>query len=76
MQIRNGDGRQVSCEGRSTPIVAAFVPGTLKRYRFSLEGGAELKAEAFACSDCGMVWTMVAYPENLREAVDRATKQK
>jgi hypothetical protein len=52
----------------------AFVPGALKWYKFSLEGGAELKGEAFACPDCGMVWTTVAYPENLREAINRSTK--
>lgn len=66
---------RLAVNGRSTPIVAAFVPGTLKWYQFSLEGGAELKTEAFACSDCGMVWTTVAYPENLREVVDRTRKQ-
>jgi hypothetical protein len=44
----------------------AFVPGELKWYQFSLEGGAELKTQAFACADCGLVWTTVAYPENLR----------
>ncbi len=47
----------------------AFVPGDLKWYQFSLEGGAELKPEVYACSGCGMVWTTVAYPENL--GVDR-----
>jgi hypothetical protein len=49
----------------------AFVPGTLKWYQFSLDGGAELKTEAFACPDCGLVWTTVAYPENLRALVTK-----
>jgi len=57
--------------GRSTPIVAAFVPDALKWYQFSSEGGAELQSQAFACPDCGMVWTMAAYPEVLREVVSR-----
>ena len=52
--------------GRSIRLTMAFVPGELKWYQFSLEGGVEVKPEAFACSDCGMVWTAVAYPEMLR----------
>jgi len=64
----------LAVNGRSTRFVMAFVPDALKWYQFSLEGGAELKTEAFACADCGMVWTTVAYPENLREALSRIAK--
>ncbi len=65
---------RISLNGRSRPLALAFVPGKLKWFRFSLEGGAELKSEVFACLGCGMVWTEVAYPENLREIVARVEK--
>ena len=55
-------------------VSVAFVPGAQKWYQFSLEGGAELKNEALACPDCGMVWTMVAYPENLRNLIGKFVK--
>ena len=50
------------------------MPGELKWYQFSLEGGAVLKQEAFACPDCGMVWTTVECPEILREDIKRFAK--
>lgn len=59
---------------RTTRVPLAFVPGALKWYKFSAEGGAELKPEAFACADCGMVWTSVAYPENLRLLIQQLAK--
>jgi predicted Zn-ribbon and HTH transcriptional regulator len=65
---------RLSVNGRSKRLAMAFIPGDLKWYQFSLEGGAELKQEVYACSDCGMVWTTVAYPENLRAAVSRSSK--
>lgn len=65
---------RLSVNGRSSHVAIAFVPGALKWYQFSLEGGAELKPEAFACADCGMVWTTVAYPENLRPLISQFTK--
>jgi len=67
-------GGRLAIYMRSTPSALEFVPGALKWYQFSMEGGAELKPEAFACPDCGMVWTNVAYPENLREILERFTK--
>lgn len=67
---------RLSVNGRSTRLAMAFVPGTLKWYQFSLEGGAELKPEAFACTDCGLVWTTVAYPENLRAIAKRFPQPK
>jgi hypothetical protein len=65
---------RLSVNGRSAPLALAFVPGALRWYQFSLEGGAELKPEAFACIDCGLVWTAIAYPENLRELVKQFPK--
>jgi hypothetical protein len=64
----------LSVKGHSNRVVMAFVPGELKWYQFSMEGGADLKPEAYACPDCGMVWTTVAYPENLRRALSRFEK--
>ena len=58
----------LTLKGHSGPRTIAFSPGGLKWYQFSLDGGAELQTEAFACADCAMVWTM-AYPEMLREII-------
>ncbi len=60
---------------RSTPVSIEFIPGALKWYQFNLEGGAELKPEAFACADCGMVWTSAAYLENLKAIIGKVTKK-
>lgn len=65
---------RLALNGRSLQLAAAFVPGTLKWYQFSLEGGAELKPEVFACPECGMVWGAVAYPENLRALLSQFSK--
>ena len=67
---------RISVNLRTTQVTLAFVPGALKWYQFSMEGGAELKTEAFACPDCGMVWTSVAYPENLRALIKQLAKEK
>jgi hypothetical protein len=65
----------LSITGESARKPTTFIPGTLKWYQFSLDGGAELQAEAFACTDCGLVWTAAAYPEVLREVVKRFSKE-
>jgi hypothetical protein len=67
---------RLSLKLHSTRSDVAFVPGTIKWYQFSLEGGAELKQEAFACGDCGLVWTSVAYPENLRLLIKQFPKNQ
>ena len=67
---------RITAIGHSTPIAAAFAPGSLKWYQFSLDGGAELQTEAFACPDCAMVWTMAAYPEMLREIISQFERPK
>jgi hypothetical protein len=54
----------------------AFVPRALKWYQFSEEGGAELECEVFACTDCGMVWTRVAYPDMLRLLLQKVAPRK
>jgi hypothetical protein len=67
---------RITATGHSAPIAAAFTPGALKWYQFSLDGGAELQTEAFACPDCGMVWTTAAYPEVLREMIKQFERPK
>ncbi|HLX70407.1 MAG TPA: hypothetical protein VKV04_12340 [Verrucomicrobiae bacterium] len=62
--------------GHSNRAAVSFVPGELKWHQFSLDAGAELDSEAFACPDCGTVWTTVEYPETLRQELDRLTKEK
>ena len=63
-----------STRGHSNSMTVSFVPGELKWYQFSMDGGAELETEVFACSDCGLVWTDAAYPEALRELVNQFKK--
>jgi len=60
--------------GRSLRASISFVPGQLKWYQFSMQAGAELQTEAFACPDCGLVWTTAKYPEVLREVINRYPK--
>jgi hypothetical protein len=67
---------RITLNGRSTPVPTTFAPSALKWYQFSLEGGAELQTEAFACADCGMVWTMAAYPEVLRDLIKKFERTK
>jgi len=55
--------------GKSAPSATSFRPGTMKWYQFSLEGGAELAPEAFACPDCGLVWTRPVDARVLREVL-------
>jgi hypothetical protein len=74
MQIAEGHRWSVICEWTQHAARYGFRSEGTKWYKFSLEGGAELKSEAFACQDCGIVWTTVAYPENLREIITRSTK--
>lgn len=64
----------LSIGGHSNRAAVSFVPGALNWYQFSLEGGAELDTEVYACPDCGIVWTEAAYPENLRELLSRFAK--
>ena len=66
----------LSVNGRSMALSMAFVPGELKWYRFSIEGGAELQQEVFACADCGMVWTKAAYPSMLRLLLNQISERK
>jgi hypothetical protein len=57
--------------GHSAQIAAAFIPGTVKWYQFSMEGGAPLQNQAFACPDCGFVWAAALYPDKLRDILNR-----
>jgi hypothetical protein len=67
---------RLTLQGHSGPRPIAFAPSALKWYQFSLDGGAELQTEAFACPDCAMVWTMAAYPETLREIIKQFERPK
>jgi hypothetical protein len=58
----------------SRTVAIQFVPSELKWFQFSMVGGAELQSQAFACEDCGMVWTRAAYPELLRDVIQRFGK--
>jgi len=65
---------RLSINGRSIQLVMSFVPADLKWYQFSV-AGAELKPEAFACANCGMVWTNAAYPDSLPKLGIRSEKK-
>ena len=60
----------LASRGYSNGTTVSFVPGESKWHQLSLDSGAELESEAFACPDCGMVWTTAEYPENLRQALN------
>ena len=56
-------GRIIGSEGE-----ALFRPAGLRSFSFTLWGGTGLTKEAFACLDCGLVWSCTP-PEKLREFV-------
>ena len=64
---------RLSLNGHSYRTVMSFVPADLKWYQFSV-AGAELKPEAFACPDCGMVWTSAAYSDSLQKLAAKSEK--
>jgi hypothetical protein len=47
-------GRVESDEGHAPAI---FRPHGLRAFTFTLAGGTELSKEAYACLDCGLVWS-------------------
>ena len=71
----NAVGGRLVRTGRSATTATSFSPGGIKRYQFSLEGGAELQPEAFACPDCGLVWTQAADSRVLRELLTAFAKK-
>jgi hypothetical protein len=64
---------RLSINGRSLRQTMSFVPADLRWYQFRV-AGAELKEEAFACPDCGLVWTSTAYPDSLPKLAERSEK--
>jgi hypothetical protein len=61
---------------RSLRVTIQFIPGELKWFQFSMTGGADLQPQVFACENCGMVWARAAYPEVLRDVIQRFGKPK
>lgn len=66
-------GRLIDYNSDGWPPIG-FKPGVRKWYQLDWTVGVELKPEAFACPDCGLVWSSVPYPALLRELVQRHTK--
>lgn len=64
----------LASRGYSNGTAVSFVPGESKWHQPGLDAGAELELEAFACPDCGMVWTTAEYPEILREELKRLSE--
>jgi len=56
-------GKIVSARG-----VAVFQPSGMKFWAFSLLGGTRFSKEAFACLDCGLVWSSTSI-QDLREFI-------
>ena len=51
-----------------------FRPDDMKFWSLSLMGGTEVEQKAFACMNCGLVWSSTS-PEKLREFVKKHCKQ-
>jgi len=53
----------------------AFLPEHLRPWRFTFAQGTEMSGEAFACLDCGLVWSSTS-AEKLREFIRKYCDQK
>jgi len=49
---------------------SVFRPRPLRLFTFTFLGGTELSKEAFACLDCGLVWSSTP-PAGLQKSVKR-----
>jgi hypothetical protein len=65
----------ISGEIRSRRGAAFFSPAGQRFWPISLFGGTWLTAEAFACLDCGLVWSFTSAP-GLREFVQKHCARK
>ncbi len=50
--------------------MVVFRPKGLKFFAVTAFGGTELAVEAFACQDCGLVWTSTP-PERLQAFIEK-----
>ena len=53
---------------------AIFRPGEQKTFALTITGGTQLEEEAFACLDCGLVWSSTS-PEKLVAFIRKNCKQ-
>ena len=53
---------------------AVFRPRGLKTFAFTLVGGTDLSDEAFACLDCGLVWSSTE-PDKLAAFIQKHCDQ-
>jgi len=63
-------------KGRFAWEGAFFMPDGLTRFTFCLSTGGFCNDEAFACLDCGLVWSSIASLDRLREFISKRCKQE
>jgi hypothetical protein len=68
---RVAKGRVENYESHASAI---FRPHGLRTFTFTLAGGTELSEEAYACLDCGLVWSSTS-PEKLAAFIQKHCDQ-
>jgi hypothetical protein len=66
------EGRVENFENRRSAI---FRPSSLRTFALTLVGGTELADEAFACLDCGLVWSSTS-PDEPATVIKKHCRQK
>ena len=71
-QCRNCNSNRITCGRLSTGdrAHAIFRPSKLRSFTVSIEGGIRVRNEAYACLDCGCIWS-VTLPEALHQFVEK-----
>jgi hypothetical protein len=68
--LKCNGARTVKGKIHSTEGAAVFRPEGLNFLALTLTGGTSFGSEAFACLDCGLVWSFTS-PEKLRKFLRR-----
>jgi len=57
LQCKGSNVAKGSVENYENHQAAIFRPQGLRTFTLTIAGGTQLEAEAFACLDCGLVWS-------------------
>jgi hypothetical protein len=60
--------------GKSSQLTASFWPEAVKWHQFIIDHGPVIQREAFACPDCGMVWSAIKDITDLHHILSQAGK--
>ena len=75
LQCKSGRVTKGRVENYENHCTAIFRPEGLKEFTLTLAGGTELGTEAFACLDCGLVWSSTS-PSKLAAFIEKHCNRK